>query len=175
MVQASEDLAKQRRIALLLNATLLYVVLCPVGCEQNKQTHVSQPSLSSELSSKIEAPTPSQAKEASFELYSTLAGKMARMEELLNAIDRFLDDPDFQDRLVEDAKEFHKLLSESRGRYPKGLTTQDQTEFDETIDQTLVAAANLLNCLQENKTQAARDALKELDKQRRQAHTRFSY
>lgn len=111
----------------------------------------------------------------SFELYSTLASKMARMEELLNAIDRLLGEPDFQDRLLADAKEFHQLLSESRGLYPEKLAPEDQQKFDQSIDRTAAVAKKLLHSIQANNNQAAREVLSQLGKQRRKAHTRFSY
>ena len=111
----------------------------------------------------------------SFELYSTLKGKMARMEELLNAIDRFLDNPEFHERVCEDAREFHRLLAESRGLYPKKLVRPDQPKFDRTIDQTIATSRQLLDSLQASNGLAARKALKLLENQRQDAHAKFSY
>lgn len=116
----------------------------------------------------MEAPT-------SFELYSTLPGKMARMEELLNAIDRFLDTPDFQDRLVVHAQEFHQLLTESRGLYPDELLPQDEHKFDQTIDQTAAISNKLLSALQASDNKAAREALHQLGRLRKKAHAELAY
>ena len=110
----------------------------------------------------------------SFELYSTLPGKMARMEELLNAIDRFLEFPDFQDRLITDAEEFHRLLIESRELYPAELLPKDQPMFDQAITETVVTSEQLLASIRANDDTAAREALDQLDKKRQKAHTRFS-
>lgn len=118
--------------------------------------------------------TPAEANAAPG-LYSSLTGKMARMEELLNAIDRFLDIPDLHDRVLADAKEFDRLLAESRGLYPERLLTEDEPGFDKTIDRTGMISSKLLSSIQAGDNDAAREALRALDEYRLKAHTRFSY
>ncbi|MEM6692299.1 MAG: hypothetical protein AAF664_22910 [Planctomycetota bacterium] len=152
------------------------LAITPLGCD----THPPKRALESlttsvpELESEDPRTLPADSIKASG-LYSSLTGKMARMEELLNAIDRFLDIPDFHDRVVADAQEFELLLTESRGLYPETLVEEDQPGFDKAIDETAITAEKLLSSIKANDAQAARDALRVLDKFRLRAHTRFSY
>ncbi|MEM1060921.1 MAG: hypothetical protein AAF532_05040 [Planctomycetota bacterium] len=97
------------------------------------------------------------------------------MEELLNAIDRFLGDPEFHDRLCADAEEFHQLLAESRGLYPDTLAVEDEAGFDRAVDRTAETSTVLLTSLREGDHEAARDALSRLGTLRQTAHARFSY
>lgn len=100
---------------------------------------------------------------------------MARMEELLNAIDRFLDEPEFRDRLLADAREFHTLLHDSKGLYPTELPKDEQPWFDQAIDETVATSVELLAALKESDSIAARQKLVALQKQRIAAHARFSH
>ncbi|MEM0896489.1 MAG: hypothetical protein AAGJ79_06350 [Verrucomicrobiota bacterium] len=117
----------------------------------------------------------SDGSDSSFELYSTLAGKMARMEELLNGVDRFLGDPDFQERLVLDATEFRRLTLESRELFPEALIDEDKPGFREAIDRTVEVADGLIEALRENRKEEALAALEKLDRIRRDSHEDFSY
>jgi hypothetical protein len=153
----------------------LVLLLVHVGCEKPQQLQNTKRNLGADLLLKTEAPSVPQVEAPeSFELYSTLAGKMARMEELLNAVDRFLDDPDFHDRLCADAEEFHQLLTESRGLYPKKLSGEDQPKFDDAADRTIVASKELLGSLRANNIKATREALNQLGEYRQKAHSEFS-
>lgn len=119
-------------------------------------------------------PVPQTEAADSFELYSTLAGKMARMEELLNRIDRFLGDAAFRDRICSDAEEFYQLVNASRGLYPEKLDVQDHPKYDQAIDRTVAVSKELLTALRAENMEAAREALETIGRQRVKAHAEFS-
>jgi len=155
-------------------ASLISVVCFFVGCQTHaltQSTQATKPYAPSEIKTQSVL-LDEQA--ADFELYSTLAGKMARMEELLGGIERFLDQPGFKKRLASDAEEFHQLLSECRGLYPEELLPQDQAGFDEAVNQTLATSSKLMSSIHANDIEAAEHAIQKLFQQRRKAHARFS-
>ena len=157
--------------------TTLSLILCHflTGCDHSQHPNDLELSAAAEPPAQTVTISKKTDEYFSFQLYSTLPGKMARMEELLNAIDRFLDDPEFQDRLLADAKEFHQLVTESRGQYPEKLSLNDQSQFDHTIEQTAIVSKKLIDSLETNNVMAVREALEELDSLRQEGHTRFSY
>lgn len=156
--------------------TLLLLALILAGCEESRHTTTVErefpptlPPLSEDTPAKQSASPPE-----AFALYSTLAGKMARIEELLNGIDRLLDAPGFHERLVADAQELKQLLIESRGLYPPELPAKAQSGFDQAIDQTVAESAKLLESVQAEDREAAREAIGCLCRQRQDAHTNYS-
>ncbi|MEM9365712.1 MAG: hypothetical protein AAGD07_06925 [Planctomycetota bacterium] len=153
--------------------TWLLFAMPLMSCDDSRQPMNAMHSANNES---VAAPAvETEVSSTPFLLYSTLAGKMARMEELLNGIDRFLDDPDFQERVVSDSQEFHRLLTETRGVYPERLAAEDQLKFDAFIDDTAATSTQLIRDLQQGHREAARETLIRLDRQRQEAHTRFSY
>ncbi len=112
---------------------------------------------------------------ASEGLYQSLAGKMARMEELLNSIERFLGESGFEDRLQTEAKEFHQLLAESQTIYPEELAEKDRKGYRLAYQPTLEASARLKASLAKNDLLSAREAITELHRLRKKAHARYSY
>lgn len=108
-------------------------------------------------------------------LYASLAGKMARMEELLNAIERFLGDPDFQQRLLEDAQEFAQLVEESRLLFPDELEPEDQEGYVRAMDATLGHALELKSAITAENVETAQVALSKLHQVRKKSHARYSY
>lgn len=145
---------------------LVAIALCSLTSCQETQVEVTKPD--------EEAPAePSPA--AVDPLSQTLAGKMARMEELLNAIERFLGDPNMHSRLLADAEEFHQLLAESRALYPEELDTEDQQGFSTAVDDTLQASSQLKEALVKRDSPLARTALEQLYRHRKDAHARYSY
>ncbi|MEM6689389.1 MAG: hypothetical protein AAF664_08190 [Planctomycetota bacterium] len=156
--------------------TWLLLMVGLFGCDQPDRLPTSAVSPNDNPTVVQAADAASQTSDSqSFELYSTLTGKMARMEELLNGIDRLIDFPDFHARLITDAQEFQRLLEESRGLYPENLSTDDENGFDRTIDQTSVTSSELVNALATQDVEAARTALLKLSQQRQMAHARYSY
>ncbi|MEM1225827.1 MAG: hypothetical protein AAGJ40_09015 [Planctomycetota bacterium] len=157
----------------MVAVTFLLIVILLTGCDQPSQTQAPKREVDLVDPNPVSKPTGEEM--AAFQLYSTLAGKMARMEEILNGIDRFLDEPDFQERLIGDVQEFQQLLMESRGLYPKRLSVQDNPAFDRTIDETVTLAEELHGLLRTQDETAAREVLRKLDRIRQEAHTKFSY
>jgi len=111
----------------------------------------------------------------SFELYQSLAGKMARMEELLNSIERFLGSPDFQERLVSESEEFRQLVEESRLLFPEELSDEDERGYTGAMDRTLQWAVKLKRAITSQDLESANEALSELHRIRKKSHARFSY
>lgn len=109
-----------------------------------------------------------------FGLYSTLSGKMARLEELLNAIDRLLETPGLQQRVLRDAHEFHQLLQECRGLYPANLPVEDRGRYDLAIGQALALSHRLRDAIHADDARSARQAIAQIIRQREQAHSRYS-
>lgn len=109
-----------------------------------------------------------------FEMYSTLSGKMARMEELMNAIDRFLGDPDFASRIESDAKEFHQLLGDCRELFPEGLPDEQQDSYRDYVDRALEHSDRMQSALIAQNELEARKSLEALDTIRRKSHAKFS-
>lgn len=154
-----------------LVATLLLGIFAITGCEEPQQRTVENARRSG---AELVAEEPTDAA-FSFPLYSTLPGKMARMEELLNGIERFLGDASFQKRLVADSNEFYGLLDQCRGMYPERLSIQDRPKFDKAIDETATNARKLIECIEKGDFASARDVLLRLGNQRQDAHSQFSY
>lgn len=154
---------------------LLLLASAQVGCEEARHARTVERELTQEpppLAGGV-AKT-SAAFSPAFELYSTLPGKMARMEELLNGIDRLLDQPGFRERLVADAKELHQLLIESRGLYPTDLSAHDRPRFDQAIDQTAAESLKLFESIRAEDSKTAREAIVRICEQRQEAHSKYS-
>lgn len=163
-----------------VRGTAILICGCAVslaGCEDAAKPQEAVPETISELvlSNAETFPVAPGEDRSAFKLYSTLAGKMARMEQLLNAVDRFLGDVSFHDRLLADAREFHHLLVESRGLYPEKLRPEDKAGFDRTIDAAASTSERLMRAIRASDHEAAREALDELAKLRQRAHSKYSY
>jgi len=135
----------------------------------------NDPPDSAVVPSEEEASPNSVPPDAPFALYATLAGKMARIEELLNGIERFLGESDFQTRLLADVGELHQLLTESKGLYPDELEPKDQVGYDQAMGRAITSTQDLQTAIQAQNQDEALTAIESLHKIRRKAHARFSY
>ncbi|MEM9282380.1 MAG: hypothetical protein AAGA96_11165 [Verrucomicrobiota bacterium] len=117
--------------------------------------------------------TISDTKSDGFPMYGTLAGKMARMEELMNGIDRFLGDPDFASRLKLDAEEFHELLAGCRDLFPENLPAEERVAYQDYIDRALEHSNRLKSALDAQNESEAITSLEALDTIRRKSHAKF--
>lgn len=107
-------------------------------------------------------------------LYPKLNSKMARMEELLNRIDRFHGDVDFTDTSLAYAEEFSYLAKQAIHNIP-GYLHEDQREpYIEQLLEIHKLGKALCRALQEKDDDKVRMIFSELDKVRQKSHAKWA-
>ena len=143
--------------SMIKRAFLSYIVfLCLAGC-----------------SSPEEAPSEAQIKEWQ-RLYPKLNSKMARMEELLNYIERFLGDADFSAELLESATEFSYLAVESQKSIPDYLSEEDQKPYLEALQKTSKLGDDLYVAMKKSDYEEVRTILQSLAQVRKESHANWA-
>lgn len=120
----------------------------------------------------IQADTPSADEIREWQrLYPKLNSKMARMEELLNYIDRFLGDAEFKAEMLKKSVEFTYLAKASTENIPKNLPKEDVVPFKKALMKTSMLGKCIHRAIQEGRTEDAKLLFKKLDSIRRKSHT----
>ncbi len=120
-------------------------------------------------------PETSAGEASGVQLYQTLAGKMARMEELLNRIDRFIGFEDMQEAIVQDAQEFVDLTLACQNLFPPELVKDDQAPYNAALTKTAELGDELRFHLKKQQWAEAQEVFGKLDAIRRKSHSQFSY
>lgn len=107
-------------------------------------------------------------------LYPKLNSKMARMEELLNYIERFLGNYEFKQELLNSSLEFSYLASVSGENLSKDLPFEQRKPFLAAIEETVATANKLYQSIQNSQQKLATQALKRLHKIRKQSHVKWA-
>ena len=107
-------------------------------------------------------------------LYPKLNSKMARMEEILNYIDRFLGNNEFKNEILEKAAEFSFLAQQSTKNTPSYLTKEDQKLFVNALNTTHELGNKLYHAVKSNNNREAKDLFSKLDTLRRNSHSKWA-
>ena len=102
-------------------------------------------------------------------LYPKLNSKMARMEEILNYIDRFLGDNSFRKSSLKKCIEFSFLAKKATENIPKS------EHFLKALEETHSLGNKLYEALEKSDHKKTRELLLELDKIRRISHAKWVY
>lgn len=103
-------------------------------------------------------------------LYPKLNSKMARMEALLNYIDRFLENSEFKVEMLKKSVEFTYLAEAARLNVPKGFSKEESVLFKKALMKTSELGKCLHLAIQEDRTKEAKECYKKLDRIRRKSH-----
>lgn len=104
-------------------------------------------------------------------LYPKLNFKMARMEELLNYIDRFLGDAEFKKPMLSKAVEFTYLAEASLLNIPKELPKEQIEPFKKALIKVSKLGRDLHLAIQEDRIKDVQQCFKKLDEIRRKSHS----
>lgn len=107
-------------------------------------------------------------------LYPKLNSKMARMEEILNHIERFLGENEFKDATVEGALEFSFLAKKSSENIPQSLNEKQRKPYLKALKATHELGIKLHNSLKKDDYKKAKEILLQLEKIRRNSHTKWA-
>ena len=99
---------------------------------------------------------------------------MARMEELLNYIERFLGDADFSAELLESATEFSYLAVESQKSIPDYLSEEDQKPYLEALQKTSKLGDDLYVAMKKSDYEEVRTILQSLAQVRKESHANWA-
>jgi len=117
-------------------------------------------------------PTPEQ--QAEWErLYPKLNSKMARMEELVNYLERFLGSRDFTDEMLSRVIELHFLTEASLDNLPVELPAAEHTAYKKALTSTKYLVQKLYIAIENGEDQTATDLLKKLHTLRRKSHAKW--
>jgi len=119
------------------------------------------------------AHTPKQIKEWE-KLYPKLNSKMARMEELLNFIDRFLGDEEFKSNVLDKTSEFIYLTRSSKKVLPDYLLDSDKDPFTKALEETASTGEKLYLAIKNDQETEAKSLFLKLDKLRRKGHAKWA-
>jgi len=128
----------------------------------------------SPLDTEYKAEHTKKQKEEWEKLYPKLNSKMARMEELLNYVDRFLGNDEFKNEVLLKIAEFIYHTESSQKHIPAYLLKKDKAPFTKALQTTAKTGKDLyLAVAKENQTEAKSLYLK-LDKLRRKSHSKWA-
>jgi len=105
-------------------------------------------------------------------LYPKLNSKMARMEEILNAIERLNGDPDFTESLMQKALEFSYLAGASLKDIPDYLESEQLTSYKENLTKTEILGHKVYHAIDKGKD--LDKLLAQLDEIRRKSHAKWA-
>ncbi len=108
-------------------------------------------------------------------LYPKLNSKMARMEQLLSRIERFLGSEDLQAASLSDCTEFIHLAKRSVEHTNEYLEGSKAQAFAGALTEVANLGRQLHICLKANNIPRAKEVLSELDNIRRQNHSKYVY
>ncbi len=117
-------------------------------------------------------PTPEQKAEWK-RLYPKLNSKMARMEELVNYLERFLGSRDFTDEMLSRALELRFLTGASLDNLPAELPAAEHTAYKKALTSTKCLVQKLYTAIEKGEDKAATDLLKQLHTLRRKSHAKW--
>ena len=113
---------------------------------------------------------PTQAERLN-ELYPKMNSKMARMEELMNRIDRFLGMEEFKERIQDDCIEFTWLATQALGHSDE---YKEEPEAIATALQEVVSlGGELHSSIESDNISDAKLVLSKLDSIRRESHSSY--
>jgi len=122
----------------------------------------------------IAAPPTAEQKEEWEKLYPKLNSKMARMEELLNFIDRFLGDEEFKNEVLNKISELIYHTNSSKNSLPSYLLEEENRPFTKALTQTAETCKKLYKAIQLNDEKKAKELFLKLDKLRRNSHSKWA-
>jgi hypothetical protein len=108
-------------------------------------------------------------------LYPKLNSKMARMEEILNYIDRFLEDESFTKSRLKKCIEFSFLAKKAAENIPDYITKPRSKQFSKALEETHSLGNKLYKALEKSDHKKTRELLLELEKIRRKSHAKWVY
>jgi len=107
-------------------------------------------------------------------LYPKLNSKMARMEEILNYIDRFLGNDNFKPDMLEKTIEFSFLANQSTKNIPEYIPEEERNLFIKALEDTHESGIKLYQAVKENNHKEAKKIFLQLDKIRRKSHSKWA-
>lgn len=107
-------------------------------------------------------------------LYPKLNSKMARMEELLNYIERFLGVDSFRKEMLSRSLEFTYLTKQSGKNIPEYLSKEERKKYLLTIKKSTKLAESLYTFIDQSKWKKGKKILKDLHKIRKKSHAKWA-
>lgn len=107
-------------------------------------------------------------------LYPKLNSKMARMEEILNFTDRFLDNEELKESVLIKLTEFIFLAQRSKNDIPFYLPKKEIPSYKNAIDKTAKLGTKLYHSIKNSDYKNAKKYLNSLDTLRRRSHSKWA-
>lgn len=107
-------------------------------------------------------------------LYPKLNEKMARMEEILNFVDRFIGSGEFKKKMLVQLLEFKHLAQTSTKLVPNYLEAKDREPFVKALEEVSSVGQQLYNAIDNGAHKEARLLFLKLDKLRRKGHSKWA-
>ena len=115
-----------------------------------------------------------EQKETWRKLYSKLNSKMARMEEVLNYVERFMDEENFKEEVLLSLAEFTFLSNEALEQIPAYLDTEERPPYSNALKLTASYGGQLYLAIDQSNSQGADQALLSLRRIRRISHAKWA-
>jgi|GEM_PF-1843032 len=121
-------------------------------------------------------PTAEQAQVKQWnDLYPKMNSKMARMEELMNRIDRFLGSDDFKEEILGNCTEFTWLAKQSVGHANEYREGKEAEAFAEALEEVARLGGELHSSIKTDNMSEAKSILSELGSVRLKSHSNFVF
>lgn len=107
-------------------------------------------------------------------LYPKLNSKMARMEEILNYVDRFRENQEFKKEVLTNITEFIFLAQQAQKNIPDYLSEEDQKPYKHALIKTASLGSSLFTAVDKSNFKQSKQLFLALDKLRRKSHAAWA-